>query len=546
MVAITEQRGAPMVKAKRPVPTTEFPLLSRFRCPAVLIIAALPLVSCATPPERQRQKMSVASEQLWAQYDACMTQVERTAVYQRLDQAYILRRDDPQSIEKMAIDRRANDQEKADLLANKKNTDRCNQVLFKGFAEINPGFNVLLARFMSEDDELVLQTVQENVTVGARNLTVHQRFAKRLRDWNFAGERIIRLYTWRLRRTCTIYCSSFSASSLLPTSTQGISNLAGATPPPPAGGQAAGLQQFKTTAEPPTQAASTAATPAAQEPTVAATPAAPAALEVETTAQAAPPPEPVTAAALAAQEAETTAEPQAQAAATAAKPAALEPAVAAAPAALEAETIAHPAPPKPAPPKPVTAAAPAAQGPETTAESPPQQAETTAAPAAPAVQKTETAAQSPARKPATAAAPAAREAETTAKPATQTTGSALKPPTQDVDTGLKPAAGPADEPAKPKKQQVQVAFTPETAQPQYTVHLASMRSEVEARAEWGQLQARYPAILGDRVLFTREVEIRGQGTYVRVLTGLFHDRGQAIGLCGQLGGGEQYCKVMRL
>ena len=138
------------------------------------MLAALPLVACATPAERQLQKISVASEQLWAQYDACMTQVERTAVYQRLDQAYILRRDDQQSIEKMAIDRRANDQEKADLLANKKNTDRCNQVLFKGFAEINPGFNVLLARFMSEDDELVLQTVQENVTVGARNLTVHQ------------------------------------------------------------------------------------------------------------------------------------------------------------------------------------------------------------------------------------------------------------------------------------------------------------------------------------------------------------------------------------
>ena len=162
------------------------------------------------------------------------------------------------------------------------------------------------------------------------------------------------------------------------------------------------------------------------------------------------------------------------------------------------------------------------------------------------MQKTETAAQSPARKPATAAAPAAREAETTAKPATQTTGSALKPPTQDVDTGLKPAAGPADEPAKPKKQQVQVASTPETAQPQYTVHLASMRSEVEARAEWGQLQARYPAILGDRVLFTREVEISGQGTYVRVLTGLFPDRGQAKDLCGQLGGGIKYCVVLRL
>ncbi len=73
-----------------------------------------------------------------------------------------------------------------------------------------------------------------------------------------------------------------------------------------------------------------------------------------------------------------------------------------------------------------------------------------------------------------------------------------------------------------------------------------MDSEVEARAEWGKLQARYPALLGDRVLFTREVTIGGQGTYVRVLTGLFHDRAQAKALCGQLGGNEQYCAVLKI
>jgi hypothetical protein len=533
-------------------------------------MAALPLVACATPAERQLQKVSVASERLWAQYDACMTRVERTAVYQRLDRSYILKRDDPRSIQKMAIDRLANDQEKADLLENKRNTSRCNQDLFKGFAEINPGFNVLLARFMSEDDELVLQTVQDDITVGARNLIVRQRFAQRLRDWNFAGERIVRLYTWRLRRTCSLYCSSFSAASLLPTSTEGISNLAAATPPPPVDGQEAGLQQFRTAAEPPMQESATAAAPAAQEPTVAAAPAAqqaetaaqaappepvtaaapaaPAALEAETAGQAAPP-EPVTAAAPAAQEAETTAEPQTQAAATAANPAAQEPTVAtapAAPAASEAETTAPPAPPKP-----VTAAAPAAQEAETIEQSPPQQAETKATPA---VQETETAAPSPAQKSAVVAAPTAKETETIAEPSVQTTGPAPNPPLKEVDTGLKPAAGPADEPddkpadepAKAREQQVAAASTVKTAQPRYTVHLASMRSEVEARAEWGQLQARYPAILGDRVLFTREVEIAGRGTFVRVLTGLFHDRGQAKDFCGQLGGGVQYCAILRL
>ncbi len=519
-------------------------MFPRFRLTAALIIAALPLAACATPAERQLKKVSLASEQLWAQYDACMTRVEGTAAYQRLNRAYILKRDDPRSIEKMAIGRLAGDQEKADLLVNKKNTDRCNQELFRGFAEINPGFNVLLARFMSEDDELDLRTVQDEVTVGARNLIVHQRFAKRLRDWNFAGERIVRLYTWRLRRTCSIYCSSFSAASLLPPSTGGMSNVAAATPPPPADGQEAGLQQFVTTPEPLTQEAETAAAPAApavqaveitalpasQEAEIAAAPAVPAVRQAETTGVPA------------SQEAEIATAPTApavQGAQIIAAPPTQEPATAAAPAApavQEAEISAVPASQE-------AEIATAPTAPKAAEEPPAQVAET---PATPAVQKTEPAAESPAQKSAVVAAPAAQEAATTAEPAPQTTGSALKPPTHDVDTGLRPAAGPADEPAKPQEQRVEVASTPKTAQPRYTVHLASMRSEVEARAQWGQLQARYPAILGDRVLFTREVKIGGRGTFVRVLTGLFNDRGQARDFCGQLGGGKQYCMVLRL
>ena len=160
---------------------------SRFPGLAAATLAALFLVACATPAERELHKISLASEELWAEYDLCMARVEGTGAYRRLNQAYILTRNDPRSVEKMAIDRLASDQERADLLQTHKNETRCNQELFKGFAEINPGFNVLLSRFMSEDDELILQTVQGRLTVGSRNRIVQQRFAQRLRDWNFAG-----------------------------------------------------------------------------------------------------------------------------------------------------------------------------------------------------------------------------------------------------------------------------------------------------------------------------------------------------------------------
>jgi hypothetical protein len=180
----------------------------------------LSLAACSTPAERQLQEISAGTKQLWAQYGACRREVEGTAAYQRLERAYIFRSDDPQSIEKMAIDRLASDQEKADLIRNEKDTSRCNQQLFNGFAAINPGFNVLLARYMNEDKELVLQTIENEIKVGERNRSVQQRFAQRLRDWNFAGERLVRLYTWRSRRHCSLYhCSGSHLASLLPTST---------------------------------------------------------------------------------------------------------------------------------------------------------------------------------------------------------------------------------------------------------------------------------------------------------------------------------------
>ena len=193
--------------------------LFRFRRDSALIPFALMLVACTTPAQRQLEHISAGTEQLWAQYGACMREVEASLAYQRLERAYIFRSDDPRSIEKMAIDRLATDQEKQDLVHNQRNISDCNQHLFAGFAEKNPSFNVLLSRFMSEDKQLILQTVQEEVSVGERNQLIQQSFPKRLRDWNFAGERLVRLYSWRSRRNCSLYsCSGPYLASLLPTS----------------------------------------------------------------------------------------------------------------------------------------------------------------------------------------------------------------------------------------------------------------------------------------------------------------------------------------
>lgn len=200
------------------------------RCLAASILAALSLVACSTPAERELQELSDASGHLWVEHDACLAHVAGTPAYRRLDRAFILRRDDHRSVEKMTIARHASEQEKSDLLENKKNTSRCDQMLFNGFAEVNPSFNVLLARFASEDDELILRTIQDQITVGERNVVAHKRYAERLRDWNYAGERMVRLFTWRLRRACVMDCGAFTAAALMPTATSSAANIANAAP----------------------------------------------------------------------------------------------------------------------------------------------------------------------------------------------------------------------------------------------------------------------------------------------------------------------------
>jgi hypothetical protein len=218
------------VKSSRSEPGEVSDLFIPFRCLAASILAALSLVACSTPAERELQELSDASEHLWVEYDACLAHVAGTPAYRRLDRAFILRRDDHRSVEKMTIARHASEQEKSDLLENKKNTSRCDQMLFNGFAEVNPSFNVLLARFASEDDELILRTIQDQVTVGERNVVAQKRYAERLRDWNYAGERMVRLFTWRLRRACVMDCGAFTAAALMPTATSSAANVANAAP----------------------------------------------------------------------------------------------------------------------------------------------------------------------------------------------------------------------------------------------------------------------------------------------------------------------------
>jgi hypothetical protein len=79
----------------------------------------------------------------------------------------------------------------------------------------------------------------------------------------------------------------------------------------------------------------------------------------------------------------------------------------------------------------------------------------------------------------------------------------------------------------------------------YVVQLASVPSAADAAREWARLQAAHPDLLGGREATIDEAAIDGRGTFFRLRTGPFTERGDARSLCSALNGAGQDCLVLR-
>jgi hypothetical protein len=80
----------------------------------------------------------------------------------------------------------------------------------------------------------------------------------------------------------------------------------------------------------------------------------------------------------------------------------------------------------------------------------------------------------------------------------------------------------------------------------FAVHLASLRTQDRAEAEWHRLQSEFPKLLHQRDLVIRFVELEDLGAFYRVLTGPFHDQRKAQDLCAEFASRQQYCLVTQL
>jgi general secretion pathway protein D len=117
------------------------------------------------------------------------------------------------------------------------------------------------------------------------------------------------------------------------------------------------------------------------------------------------------------------------------------------------------------------------------------------------------------------------------------------PPPDEFNTNGTP--DPESLPEADKSTGVETVGTTETPEHSlFAIHLSSHKSKDAATAEWSQLQAKYPHLLGQKRLALQTVDLEGRGTFVHVLAESFDDRAGAQDLCTKLSPDRQYCSVV--
>ena len=76
-------------------------------------------------------------------------------------------------------------------------------------------------------------------------------------------------------------------------------------------------------------------------------------------------------------------------------------------------------------------------------------------------------------------------------------------------------------------------------------HLASLRTEQQARREWARLKLEFPTHLENLNLIIKRVDLGTQGTFYRVLAEFAQDRSSASRLCDSLRAVNQYCSAVK-
>lgn len=145
-------------------------------------IAALTLSGCATQAQMQYQQMLTQSQHAQKVYVDCQKGAQGTETWARLNSTFVLEANDTNAIRKMAIGRSATAEEKADLMEYRTKLQPCRQQALEGFGMVHPLYVSMLARWFSENDDLLLKLIKDEITVGEANRLSENKRSERIHE----------------------------------------------------------------------------------------------------------------------------------------------------------------------------------------------------------------------------------------------------------------------------------------------------------------------------------------------------------------------------
>lgn len=154
------------------------------------VILILPAAGCATQAQTRYQNVVTQAQQSVAAYDACNERLDKTDLFQRLDQTLIFAPNDARGIQKVAIKRTATDQEKRDILEYRSNNVPCKKAILEEIGQAHPLFVKVLATWFAEIDKHTLRLINDEITLGEANQNVVKLIPQRIRQWAAADYQI--------------------------------------------------------------------------------------------------------------------------------------------------------------------------------------------------------------------------------------------------------------------------------------------------------------------------------------------------------------------
>lgn len=147
-----------------------------------------------------------------------------------------------------------------------------------------------------------------------------------------------------------------------------------------------------------------------------------------------------------------------------------------------------------------------------------------------------------------AAAPAAGAPETVETLAGAGASEGASEAASAADAASSTEAAPAASEAPAEAAQTQEAALPPATAPAgegIYIQLGSLGKRDGVSAEWARLQKAFPDFLGDMELAVQTVTLEGRGTFHRIQTGPFPNRGTAEEMCAFLKSSDQACIVIK-